>query len=235
MSSLLPRVVEGAAHGAARVRRARAVHARGRTFHATVRGAGPGRGIPPLDTAQPRRALVRFSRGAGLPDGWPDVLGLAVRVFDAGGCGVDVDLLFSTASTGPVGRHVPLPAWDLAGPYTTIAGYDTAHGRRQLAVRADPEGTPPGRRLSGLRPGAVFQFATAAPLGRWRAAGRLVVGAPVPADVDAALAFDPTLHDLPDLRAAGYLQRLRRAAYRGSRRSRGGLLLTRGDDDTAAR
>jgi hypothetical protein len=40
--------------------------------------------------------LVRLSRGVGLPSGWPDVLGVAVRVQDGGGVGIDLDLLVST-------------------------------------------------------------------------------------------------------------------------------------------
>jgi hypothetical protein len=62
------------------------------------------------------RAIVRLSRGAGLPGPLPDVLGLALRIPD-----LDQDLLLATSGENAATRHMLLPA---AGffqrPYSTV-------------------------------------------------------------------------------------------------------------------
>ncbi|GLI00964.1 phosphodiesterase [Phytohabitans aurantiacus] len=211
----------------AAARHARALHPRGRTFEATVRTRGGGRyGVELLDRAAQYPALVRLSRGAGLPGTWPDVLGVAVRVRGGGGPGADLDVLTSTTAGGaPLARHVPLPRRRLASTYTTIAGYGTRHGRRYLAVLPDPAADDLGTDLDALTAAAArgrvsFLFAVAAPAGRWRVFGRIVVGPPVAPEVDRVLAFDPVRHGAPGLRTDGLLWRLRAAAYRGSRDGR---------------
>jgi len=226
-----PAAAEWAAAAVAAARGAAAVHPRGRAFHATVHTRGGGRyGVALLDRPGDHRALVRFSRGAGLPPGWPDVLGVALRVRDGGGPGVDVDLLASTtAGRAPLARHLPAPRRRLATTYTTVAGYRTRRGRRYLAVLPDPAAGDPGTDLDTLaalarRGRAAFLLAIAAPLGRWHVFGRLRVGEPVAAEREPALAFDPIVRAAAGLRPEGPLWRLRAAAYRGSRHSRGGHL-----------
>jgi hypothetical protein len=137
-------LVSRMAQRVAAARRARALHPRGRTYHATVMTCGGGGyGVDLLDHGAVYPALARLSRGAGLPGGWPDVLGVAVRVWDAGGPGADLDLLASTvAGTAPVARHVPWPRRRARSPYTTIAGYGTRLGRRYFAVLPDPDAPP---------------------------------------------------------------------------------------------
>jgi hypothetical protein len=225
----LPRLAGAAFRALAAVRGARAVHPRGRTFAATVHaGGGPERyGVDLLDRPGEWPALIRFSRGAGLPDRWPDVLGVALRVPDAGGPGADLDLLVSTTlGSGPGLRHVPAPARALAGPYATVAGYRTRLGRRHLAVLPDPAGPDLGTRLDDLAGTVVggtasLLLAAAARHSQWRVFGRVVLGAPVGPDVDAALAFDPVVRAIPGLVPDGLLQRIRAGAYLGSRRGRG--------------
>ncbi|MEV4537500.1 phosphodiesterase [Asanoa sp. NPDC049518] len=192
----------------ARVRGGRAVHKVGRTFQATLTCFGDSRsGIPLLDRPGVHPAVVRLSRGAGLPRGWPDVLGVAVRVPDGGGAGVDLDLLVSTTvGAAPIARSIPLPRRSLASTYTSIAGYPTRRGRRLLAVLPDGPGG--------------FRVCTATRLGRWRVAGRIVLGAPLPAEHDRRLAFDPLMTAVPGVVADGLLWRVRAVAYRESRRGR---------------
>ncbi|MEJ3750796.1 phosphodiesterase [Actinomycetes bacterium KLBMP 9797] len=222
------RVVEAVTDAVAAARHARALHPRGRTFRATVSTlGGGGYGVDLLDRAGHYQALVRLSRGAGLPEPWPDVLGIAVRVRDGGGPGVDLDLLTSTAvARAPLARHVPMLRRRLAVTYTTLAGYDTRHGRRYLAVLPDPAARDLGAELDTLTILAVggrvrFLLAIAAPFGGWRVFGRVVLGEPVTSSVDQASAFDPVVRAAPGLRTDGLLWRLRAAAYRGSRRGRG--------------
>src|SRR5829696_3230604 len=85
--------------GLSRWRGARIFHPHG----ATVRGelvVGDRQGLAGTDLFRPgRRAevLVRLSRGIGLPQPWPDILGIAVRVVDAYGPAAHQDLLLVTA------------------------------------------------------------------------------------------------------------------------------------------
>ena len=53
---------------------------------------------------------MRFSRGAGLPEPLPDILGVAVRVLDSHGPGGHQDFLLATSSGLPVAHHALLPA-----------------------------------------------------------------------------------------------------------------------------
>jgi hypothetical protein len=221
---------EALAERVAAARRARALHPRGRTFTGRVRVLGGDHGVDMLDRAGEYRALVRFSRGLGLPAGWPDVLGVALRIRDAAGPGADVDVLTSTiVARAPLARHVPMPRRRLAVAYTTVAGYGTGRGRRYLAVLPDPVGDEPGADLDGLAAAAArgrvgFLLAVASLAGRWRVFGRVDVDAPTPPDLDRAVAFDPVLRGAAGLRTEGWLWRSRAAAYRGSRAGRGSQL-----------
>ncbi|HWG99742.1 MAG TPA: phosphodiesterase [Pilimelia sp.] len=208
---------EAAARAVAAVRRARAVHPRGRTFRAILRTrGGGGYGVDLLDRPGEYPTLVRLSRGAGLPPAWPDVLGVALRVTGAGGPGADLDLLFSTtADDAPLARHLPLPRRRPDAVYTTVSGYRTRRGRRYLAVRPDP--TAGG---AAAVPAALL-LAVATRYGPWRVFGRITLDAPLPADADAEVAFDPVRHRCAGLDPDGLLWRLRAAAYRGSRHGRG--------------
>ncbi|MEV0719414.1 phosphodiesterase [Asanoa sp. NPDC050611] len=189
-----------------RVRHGRAVHKVGRTFEATFTSHGT---VVPFDRSGKHPALVRLSRGAGLPRGWPDVLGVAVRVRDGGGPGRDLDLLVSSAlGRAPLVRQVPFPRRRMsAAGYTSIATYRTRQGRRLFA--AFPT-TSPTRLL----------VATASRTGRWRVAGHLDLGQAVSPEVDRGLTFDPLMRSVPGVVAAGLLWRLRATAYRESRRGR---------------
>jgi hypothetical protein len=214
--------VETISYTVATLRRARAVHPRGRTFVATVttHGLSGDYGVDLLDRAGRYRGLVRLSRGAGLPARLPDVLGVAVRVFDGGGPGADVDLLASTVLCGaPLGRHIPFPRFRLRSTYSSIAGYRTRHGRRYIAVLPSrPAAT--GVRAGDRFPPESFRLAVAGPFGRWRSFGRIDLSTEAPADVNSALAFDPIARQAPGLAAVGLLQQIRDAAYRGSRLGR---------------
>src|SRR3712207_6617069 len=82
---------------------------------------GAGVGVPLLD--QPARfgVIVRVSRGLGVPEPWPDVLGVAVRILDAHGSGSDQDFLLATGARPPVLRHLVLPARTyVTATYSTI-------------------------------------------------------------------------------------------------------------------
>jgi len=213
-----------AARLGARLRgRRRVLHPVGRTFlgYLDVPG-GLHTGVPLLDQPGRYRATARLSKGAPTPRGWPDVLGLAVRVHDV--AGRPVDLLMSSSTRLPVLRQVFLPRRRIAGPYTSLAGYRTPQGRRYLGAWS-PSGASLGTRLDEVAHAmwlgdATYVLAVASRGGRWQRWGELRLEEALPPAADAALAFDPAGNDLPELRATGLLQQLRRATYRGSQRGR---------------
>src|SRR3954447_16915988 len=109
------------------------LHPRGVVLPATVHryggaghhgGAGPF-GVAWLDEPGADPALVRFSRGGGLPDALPDVLGIALRIDPDTQPG---DLLFATTGRGPIGRFLLRPrraATLAAATYSTLQPYRT--------------------------------------------------------------------------------------------------------------
>jgi len=99
--------------GLSRLRRSRALHPDGSLHEATVtirsNEAAPAAATL-LHTPSEHPALVRFSRGVGLPDALPDVLGLAVRLLDVHGRGRHQDFLLATSANAPVLQHLLVPA-----------------------------------------------------------------------------------------------------------------------------
>jgi hypothetical protein len=201
----------------------RMLHPAGRSYRGSLEVVGGlASGVPLLDEPGRYRATVRLSKGAPTPRGWPDVLGLAVRVHDVDGR--DVDLLLSSSTRLPLLRQVFLPRRRIAGPYSSLAGYETPRGRRYLAAWG-PAGAGLGTRLDDVASAmwlgdARFVLAVATRSGRWHRWGELRLEEPLSPRDDADLAFDPAGNDLPELRAAGLLQLVRGATYRGSQRGR---------------
>ena len=205
------------------LRRGRIFHPDGVAHRATVRiePTQRGYGVRLLDEQRSYDALVRFSRGAGLPDGLPDILGLAIRIVDAHGLGAHQDLLVNTALPSPVVRHVFMPALGFRATYfSSILPYDV--GGRTLLFGAKP--LPGARgllsRLADVHAAAAsgtlgFSLLAASPLGRWRRIGVLEVGSRL-SDADAEeLRFDID-NTGGGIAPVGVLQDLRRSAYRRS-------------------
>lgn len=216
---LVAPVTSAAFRTAARVRSARAFHPRGRAHTAAVvvdPDAAPD-GFPTGEHA----GIVRFSRGAGLPEALPDVLGVAVRLVDAAGPRIHQDLLMASAGSTAVGRHLLRPGrWFDAGVFSTILPYDV-RGRRVVfgaRVVGDPHvaldrvtdqvvellWSTPGARASG-----------------WTVMGEVRPGAPLGAGEEDRLGLDP-FRTAPEVTPVGWLNQLRRPAYGASRQGRTG-------------
>jgi len=202
----------------ARWRGGRLLHPRGLSFTGRAELWGPlaARMVGGTDRYD---ATVRFSRGTPTPDGWPDLLGVAVRLHGTAG---PFDLLLSGTSQRPVLRHLPAPRHDFAGPYGSLLAY-RFDGRRVYVVARSEQ--PLGRTLDEVAEAAGryavrLTLLAAGVTGPWRPFGRVVLGTRLPAEVDAALAFDPDGRRGDDLRPRGLLQRLRRASYAASQRDR---------------
>ena len=165
--------------------------------------------------------VARFSRALSLPGGLPDILGIALHVPTEEGL---VDLLFATTGRRVGARHVLLPRRSFtSGAYTTLMPYAVRgrtallglfpQGHRRVSARLD--------RLDEAVAAAPlsFRLASAPLLGRWRPHGTLRVHTLWTGEDLGA--FDPELHNVPELHPTGPFQTFRREAYRGSRRARG--------------
>ena len=163
------RAVDVVVHAASAVRGERIIHAKGTAFagELTLLPAADALGVPLGRGSRTRPVLVRFSRGAGLPDALPDVLGIAVRIPNADGAGHPQDLMLSTGGGSPLLRRMLVPRRDYRGStYTSLISYEV--GGRDLLVAALPD--------SGM-----FLLATASGTSAWEPFARLAVGEPLPA------------------------------------------------------
>lgn len=203
---------------AARVRRARAFHPEGVTAvgHAVPLGALPG--LP----AGPGEVVVRFSRGIGLPEAWPDVLGVSARLVDVDGPGRHHDLLMASSGWSVPGRRLLRPARHLTGgAFSTLLPY-AARGRRVLfgaeVLAAGPLAV--GDLEAAVEAGHLaVQVRWAGLTGGWHdllSIGALTV---LPEVEDRQLDLAPDRH-AREVVPVGALNALRRPAYAASREGR---------------
>jgi hypothetical protein len=185
-------------------------------------------GVPLLQRRAEHAVLFRFSRGAGLPEPLPDVLGLAVRLLNVHGRGRHQDFLLVTSADAPVLRHLLLPGVRgfFGQSFSSVLPYRI--GGKLRLVGADPMGRPvPGPH--GILPEVIrsadrgelrFRLALAPLTGRWTAIGDLEAEERLPDAQAERLAFTPW-NTGGGIRPAGPFMGLRRGAYRGSQRGRG--------------
>lgn len=225
----------------ARLRGDRALHPQGVAFDGrlTVRD-GPGLALlaDPLATVGTVPAVVRLSRGIGLPARLPDFLGVAVRLPDLVAPGRPLDLLMTSSFGGPGGYHLLTVARSFAWRwYSSVIPYRAGGRLVVLGALADHLGGRPGddvaaldRRapdaLAAARAAALagtlrFSLAVATPLRPLVPFGELRVGAPLPPAEGAELRFDPLNTGGEIALAGGPLDPLRAGAYRASRRATG--------------
>jgi hypothetical protein len=196
------------------------MHPRGVVLDAVLErtGAVADWGVPWLTGPARDSAVVRLSRGAGLPAPLPDVLGLAVRLL---GGERPVDLLLSSAGRGRWTRFLPLPRVDAGVPYSTIMGYRSVAGTLRLAAvpeRPERLGSDPGPVAAGA-PGAVFRLLVARGGGEWVPFARLELSGRA-GELDPDVRFDAVRNPPPGLLADGAMARFRAPAYAAAREGR---------------
>jgi hypothetical protein len=185
-------------------------------------------GAPLLAPGARYDAVVRFSRGAGLPEPLPDALGVAVRLPDAYGPGRDQDFLVSSSADLPLARRLLFPARSfLHVSFSSVLPYRVG-GREVVTVlrpRPGPGRWPrTGRALADLSAAAAtgdlaYDLRLAGSLGRSRTVGVLTVGGPLDPAATEALRFNPWTTG-QGIRPVGRLNRLRRPSYPGSQQGR---------------
>lgn len=221
-TGVLERVAEGASGASAalfaslsRVRRKRFFHPDGETYAGTATFRPSNTDLPFQGGTE---AIVRLSRGAGIPGSLPDVLGLAVKLPQLGH-----DFLLATSGKGPVTRHLLLPA---AGfftlDYSSVLPYELGDELVVFGARADESlkstNTAVPEEVAHLAASARLRFDLwVARVGdaHPESFGSLVIDRPHKGDVD----FNPWTCR-PPLRPAGPLNRLRRETYRKSQAAR---------------
>ena len=220
----------------AALRRKRSLHPAGIGYQGWLQvddEAPARRGVPLFQPGAGHPALLRFSRGAGLPEPLPDALGVAIKLPDAYGPGADQDLLLTSSTDRPLLRRLLFPARSfLHGSFSTALPYDLDGERVVLLLvpaptgsGRSPRGVARGGALAELRAAAVgghgFELRTAATLGPSQRLAILTVGQPLPVERTQALRFNPW-NTGPGIRPSGWLNLLRDAAYRASQRGRRG-------------
>jgi hypothetical protein len=193
----------------------------------------PRPGVPLFQVGATHPALLRFSRGAGLPEPLPDALGVAIKLPDAHGPGVDQDLLLTSSSDRPLLRRLLFPARSFVrGAFSTALPYDLGSERVVLLLvpvhtcdvrPAGGVGHRAGDALAELRAvaanGLELELRTAKSFGRSQPLATVTVGPPLSPDQTEALRFNPWTTG-PGIHPSGWLNLLRDAAYRASQRGR---------------
>lgn len=159
-----------------------------------------------------------MSRAAGLPQGVPDLFGIAIKLPDAG-----QDLLLVTAGEDAVTRHLLVPTTGFfRRPYSTVLPYEYAGRTIVIGARPDPPLVHATRQdlddLGPLVASGRLRFDLT-----WGGAGTSDVETWASLVVDRAhdgdLVFNP-FNSHPALKPAGGLNRLRRESYERSQKAR---------------
>lgn len=238
--------------GASALRHARAFHSEGIVVRASALVEEPDSALGAAVGVGEHDAVVRFSRGIGLPDAWPDILGAALRILPAArpgdgpehraengpghgaaagpeagrGNGTVVDLLMTTVGPSGPGSLLlrPVRRW-ASHPYSTLMPYETPFGTRILGLR------PLEDDMADASLATLVARLTARPSvlelveRSGRGPWRTVGRLVVTAEQvpERDHDFDPMLHATATVHPVRFLRSVRAAAYRGSRRGRGAV------------
>jgi hypothetical protein len=188
---------------------AKPLHPRGTTWSAVlVRHGGSKTGVAWIDEPGTDTAVLRRSRAVGLPGGWPDIHGLAIRTETADGGLVDV--LLATTGSGPIGRfmlHAGRRPESMF--FGSLLPYRSAAGPIVLGA--------------ALRDDESWDLRWAVGRAPWTSFARLAPWERIP---DTDMSFDPVLNRPDGLEQYDALARLRLPAYRTARRTRGDSITT---------
>jgi hypothetical protein len=177
-------------------------------------------GIRWLDEPGSVKVEARLSRGLGLPEGLPDIMGLALRVVEQERT---IDLLLATTGFSRPGRFLVLLRRRLdRAAFGSLIPYQGTRGPVLIAARSlEPVESLPARlgdfrcALAGGEWGLGLYWAT--PLGGWVQFGSLQLALD-PDRRDSATRFDPMLNPPPGAGVYRWTHNLRQRAYCIARR-----------------
>ncbi|MET3812306.1 hypothetical protein [Arthrobacter sp. UYEF3] len=169
-------------------------------------------GIAWVDSPGSNAVSARLSRSVGTPQGWPDILGLALRVATETSR-ADV-LLASTGLSWPgrllltAHRHASNCKLTSLMPYKGSLGPVLLAARPEKSGKYLPAAPDAFRRTLGTSPWTLGLY-HARPSGRWTRFGTLVLTLD-PGTADLPTRFDPLEHSLPGAGTYGWARRLRK-------------------------
>lgn len=178
------------------------------TGHLTVTDPAPALGIEAISRVGTRSCQARWSRAMGLPQGWPDIEGLALRLQGAAADGGDADVLFASTGGRPWNRYLLV----LRGPrhfgrLTTL-----------LPVRASSRAVTfrlsPGDDARDGLPPTTYALEVALGTGGWQPVGLLDVAWSLTDSYDR---FDPITRPLAGIEQYALVEALREPAYVAAR------------------
>jgi hypothetical protein len=208
------------------LRSARSLHPDGVVHEAVVEITRPAArlaGAPLVAVAGSHDAVVRLSRGLGLPHALPDVHGLTVRLVDAHGDGLHQDFPLATSLDGPLVHHLLMPARGFFSmPYSSILLYRISGELSLVGARAATRPVAADDPFDQLERTAAreevrFDLALAKPMGRWTRIGTIRLGERVPGADGERLRFNPW-NTGGGIEPTGPFMGLREVAYRESQR-----------------
>lgn len=179
-----------------------------------------GSGILWIDSVGTDAVSARLSRSLGTPPGWPDILGLALRITTATGP-ADV-LLASTGMSWPGRLMLTAHRYASGSKLTSLMPYKGFRGPVLLAARPEVGGkvlpaTPHAFRQALAAGTWTLGLYYARPAGRWIRFGTLVLTLD-PEKADPGTRFDPLRNTLPGAGTYGWAGRLREPSYEAARR-----------------
>ncbi len=170
-------------------------------------------------------AVVRFSRGLGVPAPLPDFLGVAIRLPSVYGDDRHQDFLLASAGPG-VAKALPVPARTFFGPaFSSLLPYAIGRERLLVGALADARSTArSGHPLAELaaaveRRRTRFLLAVGRLATTWRPVALLEILEPLPRAASAELRFNPW-NTSAGIEPIGFPNRIRAPAYRGSQAGR---------------
>ncbi len=176
-------------------------------------------GVEVFDTPGRRPALVRFSRGFGLPEPLPEILSVAVKVPDAYGPGRDQDVLMTATGERPVLRHAFAVGFShLRCTYSTVfpfavGGHRMLLGAVPVAGRRAPDAGDLGELDAvAARGDLALELRGATLAGPWRALARIELGSRLDADAERELRFNSD-NAGGGIAPVGFVNAVRGAAY----------------------
>ena len=198
----------------------RPIHPAGVALVGTVeRRPGAASGIAWVDSPGSSAVLARFSKSIGTPSGWPDILGLAVRIStDTGPADI---LLASTPMPWPGRLLLTARRYAHNGTFSSLMPYRGTHGPVLLAARAEPAGprlpaTPDAFRQALGAKAWTLGLYSARPTGPWTRFGTLTLSL-AQDNKDTPTRFDPLNNVLPGAGTYAWASRLRRPSYSAAR------------------